>query len=356
MRAQFGWDIGSWYGQFVTVAAGVLGSALFALFLAAMILFRYEVRMASGAIHPPALRMLNDGPTELVLGASIGDVPGSLSPVAFRKALASHVPDLPWARLLVRHRMGPDGGNAVGLFFPTTGIAEAFALCGKLADIPPQCMPTAVPLRELRREDGAEATLDLLSRWGIGPYRAPRGRTRVVSNAPAAPQIMEAMRATTQPPLELQRGVGRERQPEASGIFWLSDSYRPGDPHLVDVVAAGDVMMGSTDLALNPQIRRHTDAARLTGAALAATFRRADIAFANLEGPLYGGPDALRQGLRELLLLSQPTVLCGRARKVWGSTSSASPTITAATMAKRAADRPWRRCEGERHRVCRPRP
>jgi hypothetical protein len=74
-------------------------------------------------------------------------------------------------------------------------------------------------------------------------------------------------------------------------VFWLSHAFRPGDPHLVDVVGAGDVMMGSRDYGLNPALGENADAAVLLGSALTAIFRRADIAFANLEGPLYDGDD-----------------------------------------------------------------
>jgi poly-gamma-glutamate capsule biosynthesis protein CapA/YwtB (metallophosphatase superfamily) len=50
--------------------------------------------------------------------------------------------------------------------------------------------------------------------------------------------------------------------------------------------------MGSRDTGLNPAIKPGADAAVLIGADLATIFRRADIAFVNLEGPLYDGRDA----------------------------------------------------------------
>jgi hypothetical protein len=71
--------------------------------------------------------------------------------------------------------------------------------------------------------------------------------------------------------------------------FWLSREFHPGDPRLVDVVGAGDVMMGSRDSGLNPDMRAGADIASLVGPELAGVFRHADIAFANLEGPLYDG-------------------------------------------------------------------
>jgi hypothetical protein len=73
-------------------------------------------------------------------------------------------------------------------------------------------------------------------------------------------------------------------------LFWLSHDFAPGDPRLIDVVGAGDVMMGSRDQGLDPDIE--AEAAALTQSEIAAVFHRADIAFANLEGPLYDGKDA----------------------------------------------------------------
>jgi len=100
--------------------------------------------------------------------------------------------------------------------------------------------------------------------------------------------------ALQQPPLRLQPAM---RVPDAgagrSERVWLSNTYRPGDPRLISVVAAGDVMMGSaypSRAGLNPGLRPGTDAARIVGPDLAAIFRAADVAFVNLEGPLFDGP------------------------------------------------------------------
>ena len=73
--------------------------------------------------------------------------------------------------------------------------------------------------------------------------------------------------------------------------FWLSREFQPGDPRLVDVVGAGDVMMGSRDQGLDPDIDAADDVSELVTERLASIFRRADIAFVNLEGPLYDGED-----------------------------------------------------------------
>lgn len=88
------------------------------------------------------------------------------------------------------------------------------------------------------------------------------------------------------PSSALRAAVAAEPAPTP---LWFSKIYKPGDPHLVSVVAGGDMMMGAIDVALNPAIVPGVDAAALIGADLAGIFRRADLAFANLEGPLYDG-------------------------------------------------------------------
>lgn len=91
------------------------------------------------------------------------------------------------------------------------------------------------------------------------------------------------------PPKALHDAVGRLPMPPGGAKIWVSDQYHPGDPRLLRVVAGGDVMMGSIDVATNPAIVPGVDAASLIGDGLAAIFRRADLAFVNLEGPFYDG-------------------------------------------------------------------
>ena len=107
----------------------------------------------------------------------------------------------------------------------------------------------------------------------------------------------------TPPPLALQRAV----RPQPAGLVWLSADYKPGDPRLVDVVAAGDVMMGSINTGLNPQIVPGVDAASLIGSDLAAIFRSANIAFANLEGPLYDGASPSAKDCANCFAFHSPT-------------------------------------------------
>ena len=63
--------------------------------------------------------------------------------------------------------------------------------------------------------------------------------------------------------------------------FWLSRDFAPGDPRLIDVVGAGDVMMGSRDQGLDPDI--DAEATALAKSGIADVFRRADVSFVNLE-------------------------------------------------------------------------
>ena len=95
--------------------------------------------------------------------------------------------------------------------------------------------------------------------------------------------------ASATPSAEMQRAVKAETAPPPGVPLWFSGTYSQGDPRLVSVVAGGDLMMGSRDSGLNPAIKPGVDAAALIGPGLAAVFRRADVAFVNLEGPLYDG-------------------------------------------------------------------
>lgn len=91
------------------------------------------------------------------------------------------------------------------------------------------------------------------------------------------------------PPPALAAAIRKAEVPPPETQLWLSETYQPGDPGLINVVAAGDTMMGSINISLNPDIVPGVNAAALIGPKLAAIFRRADLAFLNLEGPLYDG-------------------------------------------------------------------
>ena len=94
--------------------------------------------------------------------------------------------------------------------------------------------------------------------------------------------------AAQQPTLRLQPGLRGSVGDSSGRRIWLSSTYSPGNPKLFSFVAAGDVMMGTRG-RLNPALRPGVDAASLVGGDLASIFRSADVAFVNLEGPLYDG-------------------------------------------------------------------
>ena len=97
--------------------------------------------------------------------------------------------------------------------------------------------------------------------------------------------------AAARPSHEMQQAVKDIPAPPPGTRLWFSARYKPDDSRLVDVVAGGDVMMGSANAGLNPAIRPHEDVSALIGNELSAIFRHADISFVNLEGPLYDGAD-----------------------------------------------------------------
>ncbi|GAA0579168.1 CapA family protein [Rhizomicrobium electricum] len=93
------------------------------------------------------------------------------------------------------------------------------------------------------------------------------------------------------PPPALKAAILAEVAPPPETQLWFSERYKPGDPQLINIAAAGDVMMGASDIGLNPAIVPGVDAAALIGPDLATVFRRADLAFVNLEGVLYDGAE-----------------------------------------------------------------
>ena len=84
---RFGWEAKSWFGQFVSVAAAVFALAFMYLAITHVLVWRYDSRIASGDLNPPALRSLPDADAVMVLGAQIGDVPDTVSLRALTGAL-----------------------------------------------------------------------------------------------------------------------------------------------------------------------------------------------------------------------------------------------------------------------------
>ncbi|MDE2266377.1 MAG: CapA family protein [Alphaproteobacteria bacterium] len=117
--------------------------------------------------------------------------------------------------------------------------------------------------------------------------------------------------AMVEPPLALRPVIHNAHAPPPGAQIWLSSTYKPGDPRLVDVVAAGDVMMGSTDAGLNPAITPGASASSLIGNDLVTIFQRANIAFVNLEGPLYDGPNPPTKTCAHCFAFRSPTYYAG---------------------------------------------
>ncbi|MGD0191484.1 MAG: CapA family protein [Rhizomicrobium sp.] len=135
---------------------------------------------------------------------------------------------------------------------------------------------------------------------GVAFSSAPR----VLSREPILRPTLHAA-ATLRPAAPV---ATRKPAPETDArLYWLSRTYRPGDTRLVDVVGAGDVMMGSRDVGLDSRLRPDTEAAALIGGNLAGVFRRADISFANLEGALYDGDDPPSKSCDHCYTFRSPT-------------------------------------------------
>ena len=228
MDARFGWSLGTWFGQFVTLAGTLLAVALISVTLCDYLIDRYQWKLAHGEIgHPPAL-------SEMTLP--------SLAIVDQQTATTARRPPV-----------GPrDIGKSV-------------------------VQPAAHPLAAF-----------------VPPTRTSSQSATIL-----------------QPPVRLQPGLPASMPRPSAAVLWLSSAYRPGSPGLVDVVAAGDVMMGTKDVGLNPAIRPGADAAELVGSDLADVFRHADIAFVNLEGPLYDGPGPSAKNCGSCFAFHSPTYYAG---------------------------------------------
>jgi len=168
---RLGWDMTSWFGQFAFVATAVLACAV--LMLAGFDLPRAGHRVT-----------LSGGETNRVsiLGADIGGMPDARSLRTLAGTLKVAVKDLPWDRALVHHAV-KGSRVADSLFFPVNGIGEAFALCAKLAKIPPDCSPAVATSDELRTFVGDDVTPASLRQLGIAPYQPVAQRSRLAALA-----------------------------------------------------------------------------------------------------------------------------------------------------------------------------
>ena len=123
---------------------------------------------------------------------------------------------------------------------------------------------------------------------------------------PVAAHIAPLAKVAERAKVRLQPRLSRDTL-HGETLFWLSHKFSPGDPHLVDVVGAGDVMMGARDIGLDPELRPETDVSALVGGDVSAIFHRADIAFANLEGTLYDGDGAQAKDCEHCYSFRSPT-------------------------------------------------
>ncbi len=353
---RLGWDHRDEYGWFMTAALVPLLVALTALITAHLLVYRYDVKRAAGAFDTHAQVARGDGPT--VLGAVVGDVPDDASLRALRGELDARISGLPWRRALVLHDRGSASLALENLFFPFASPAQTQAFCRVLAEHVTRCTTVLASTANLTTLDGHAIDPTILARLGIGAYageasrivyvtapastvvvRAPPPRIvyvpapakTVLVQAPAPPPkivyvpspappqkvvYLPSPQAATnaQAPLRIQPGIGggAARYPEQQ--IWLSSTYRPGDARLTDIVGAGDVMMGNIGTGLNPALRPGVDVADLVGADLAGIFRRADVAFANLEGPLYEGLQGTGKACAQCFAFHGPTFYAGVLR------------------------------------------
>ncbi len=361
MKRSYGWDHGEEYGWFMSAALVPLAFAVLALTIAHLLVARYDWKRASGELPAPLTAAAAGVP---VLGAAIGDVPDDASLDALRHELDARISGLPWRHALVRRSGAPLAISS--LFFPFNTANEAQGFCAHLAALLPDCGTVVARSGELTTFDQRPAPL---ARLGIHAYGggtrlvyvprtvivqapapppklvfvpappapqvvtrtvvvhdpAPPPRTIVVQApvpppkivylpAPAKPAPPPQSVANAQAPLRLQPGVGAGDVHYPEQQIWLSTQYRPGDPRLISIVGAGDVMMGSIGTGLNPALRPGVDVATLVGNDLAGLFRHADVAFVNLEGPLYEGPQGTGKSCADCFAFHGPTFYAGILR------------------------------------------
>ena len=301
---QLGWSHKTEFGWFASAGTAVLAFALLGLFSTHFLVDRYHAKTAAAA---GASRIPASNSSPVILGAAIGDVPDSQGILAMAAALKLQLPGLPWQKMLIRRNDKSALIPIQSIFFPVNGMDEAFALCAKHGDTPPGCAPMIASISELS-QSSSPVTLTLRTRLGVSPYSAPKVVAVAVPKPEPAPVIVVK---AEQAPLKLQPGVTQDLPAAPAKQIWLSKTVQPGDASLIDFVAAGDTMMGSTSAGLNPAIRPGVDVATLIGADLAGIFRHADISFLNLEGPLYDGKDSSGKDCANCFAFHSPTFYAG---------------------------------------------
>lgn len=154
--------------NFVRIAAIILGAALLCVGTADALILRYEARLSAGKIPPRIV-------SASVLGIEIADAPHLTRIRMLTGALKADGVHLPWDRALVYQAHGPQA-----LFFPVNGMREAFALCMKLAELPPSCAPVVANSNNLRGLHGEAVTPEILSSIGVAPYEPKQARVKLV--------------------------------------------------------------------------------------------------------------------------------------------------------------------------------
>ena len=339
---RLGWDHREEFGWFMSAASVPLALAIVALVVVHLLVVRYDARAATGMFDAPRIASGIGAP---ILGAAIGDVPDDASFAALKDELDARQHGIPWKRALVLRNRGT-ALSVQSLFFPFNSAADALDFCRLLIGAAPDCTTVIASSDALAGLDRQSASTKLAS-LGIGPYTG-NGATKIVyvpktvyvASKNVVPQIITKMvvvpgpppppqvitktvivhdtapvpvvaAANAQAPLKLQPGVGSAdaRYPEQQ--IWLSSTYRPGDSRLTDIVGAGDVMMGSISSGLNPALKPGVDVAGLVGNDLAGIFRHADVAFVNLEGPLYEGAQGTGKDCAQCFAFHGPTFYAG---------------------------------------------
>jgi len=352
---RLGWDHRDEFGWFMSAATVPLALAIVALAVVHLLVYRYDVKAAAGAFDTPRIAPGIGAP---ILGAAIGDVPDDASLAALKTELDARLHGIPWKRALVLRSRGSSLAIQ-SLFFPFNSASDALDFCRLLSGTAPDCTTMIASSDALATLDRRPASAKLAV-LGITPY-AGSGATKVVyvpktvyvpgktvivqaqatppkvitktvvvQAPPPPPQIVTktvvvhdaapapapAAVANAQAPLKLQPGVGAADTHYPETQIWLSTAYRPGDSRLTDIVGAGDVMMGSISSGLNPALKPGVDVASLVGNDLAGIFRHADVAFVNLEGPLYEGGQGTGKDCAQCFAFHGPTFYAGVLRSL----------------------------------------
>ena len=348
MKRAFGWDHRDEYGWFMSAAMVPLSLAMIGLVVAHLLVWRYHAKVADGELRPGMTAHHVAGGVA-VLGAAIGEVPDDAGLASLRAELDARVSGLPWGRAFIRRDAAAGFLTIRSLFFPFNAAPDAIAFCRRLGSAVSGCTTVIASTGELttfdnRSVDAAQLRrLDIAAYTGGGPAPAkivyvqtppkvvyvaapakpalPPPKPQIVY-APAPPpkivylpappaQTAPAQAASAQPPLRIQPGVGSGEVHYPETLIWLSSTYKPGDRRLTDIVGAGDVMMGSIGTGLNPALKPGVDVATLVGSDLAGIFRHADVAFVNLEGPLYEGADGTGKSCANCFAFHGPTFYAG---------------------------------------------